>query len=401
MDNKFDRQFILITSSNFPTGGAGANYLYLFCKGLKINGFSIKVWLLRGFSFGNYTRNHKKRNITTEGIPFTYLCFSKRSAKWFVKIVDDFFSFFYLLFYIFSIIPTRKSTILLLYSTELYPNILIFFFSKLAGVKVVTFVPEYYEKYVFHGSMFRRIKWYSFLFNFYFLNKLSYKLIVFSFYLKDQYLKLGFSEKNIIIQPNLTDFEFWNVKAAPIKYTLGYSGSPSRKDGVYDLLNAVSILKKDRTDISLIVIGDSQSGPSLLPDLKLKCKQLNILENVFFSGLVEIDEVKKLLSGCEILVLTRQSTVQTQAGFPTKLGEYFASRKKIIVTNFGDIGQYFAAGKNLVIAESGNVEDIAKKIKWVIENEAASDEIAINGYQTAMQLLEYKNSVKKILDFLR
>lgn len=40
---------------NFPSGGAGATYLNLFCRGLKSNGYSVSVLLLKGYAFGNYT----------------------------------------------------------------------------------------------------------------------------------------------------------------------------------------------------------------------------------------------------------------------------------------------------------------------------------------------------------
>ncbi|MEP7144524.1 MAG: glycosyltransferase [Ferruginibacter sp.] len=388
--------YILITNSNFPGGGASANYLNLFCKGLKINGDNIKVLLLTGFTFGKYGTEHKRKNITEDGVSFCYLGSINRPKNFFPKILDEFVSSFNLIPQLFSIIPKRKTTKLLIYNSEFHSNIIIYLFARLFFIKIVTFVPEYYGKYVFEGSFLRKLKWYGFLFNFWVINKLSYKLIVFSHYLKTQYINQGISESNIIVQPNLTDFDYWEIKNSIVNYTLGYSGSPSIKDGLHDLFKAVSILKKDGIHASLMVIGDTPNGHSLLPDLKVECEKLNITENVCFSGLVELPEVKRLLSECKILTLTRPSTVQTQAGFPTKLGEYFASKKKVLVTNFGDIEKYFTKGKDLVIAESGNVEDIAQKIKWMIQKDADAEIIAHAGYHRAKLLLEYKSSIKRI-----
>ncbi|MEO5893950.1 MAG: glycosyltransferase [Ferruginibacter sp.] len=356
--------------------------------------------MLKGFNFGSFGTKHQRQNVTEEGVPFRYLGFISRPKNPLVRILDEMLSFLNLHLQLFSMLPKRKSTTILIYNNEFHSNIIIYLFARLFSIRIVTFVPEFYGRYIFEGSFLRRLKWYGFLFNFSFINRLSSKLIVFSYYLKGQYLQKGFSESDIIVQPNVTDFDYWEIKDPKINYMLGYSGSPSIKDGLHDLFKAISTLKKEGINVSLIVVGDTPHGSSLLPGLKEECEKLDISANVFFSGLVELAEVKKLLSECRILTLTRQTTVQTQAGFPTKLGEYFAARKKVLVTNFGDIEKYFTNGKDLVIAESGNVNDIAQKIKWMMENEADAELIANAGYQRAKLLLEYKTSTKRIADLI-
>ena len=398
--NKLEREYILITSSNFPGGGAGANFLNLFCKGVKFQNLDIKVYLLKGFLFGNFTTTHKRSNLTDYNVPFIYLGYVKRPNNLFSKFLDESLSFINLIIKLFKVLKNKKNTIIFIYNNELQSNIVIYFFCTIFNIKVVTFVPEFYGKYVFAGSFLRQLKWYGFLYNFYFLNKLSFKLIVFSHYLKDQYLSKGYSESDIIVQPNLTDFDYWEMKDSVNSYTIGYSGSPSIKDGLHDLFTAISILKKQSINVTLLVIGDSPFGNSLIPDLQIICKELGIENNVTFTGLVELDVVKKMLGKCGILALTRPSTIQTQAGFPTKLGEYFASKKQILVTNFGDIERYFLKDVDVVMAQSGDVEQIAQKIKWMIENKPAAEYIRHAGYKTAGLLLEYKSSVKRVIGLM-
>lgn len=398
--NKLEKEYILITSTNFPTGGAGANYLNLFCKGLKFNGHNIKVLMLKGFIFGKYSTRHKRNNVTEEGVSFSYLGFLKRPPKILYKVLDEVFVHLTLIRVMFSLIGKSKTTTLLIYNNDVHTNIVIYPIAKLFGIKIVSFVPEFYDKNVFTGSFIRKLKWYGFLFNFYYLNRLSYKLIVFSYYLKDQYIIRGFKESDIIIQPNLTDFDYWETKNSLVQYTMGYSGTPTLENGLYDLFAAMSLLKKEGVFTTLSVVGDNLFGSSYIPELKLVCKDLNIEENVVFKGLLELEEVKKNLSECEILTLTRPSIIQTQAGFPTKLGEYFACGKVVLVTNFGDIEKYFKSGEELVIAQSGDIKDIAKKIKWIIQNGAKADILTQEGYKKAKQMLEYKSSVKKIATFI-
>jgi len=73
--DKVTPNYVLITSMNFPSGGAGATYLNLFCRGMKANGRSVEVVLLKGHAFGNYKYTGPRKNITEDGIPYRYMGF--------------------------------------------------------------------------------------------------------------------------------------------------------------------------------------------------------------------------------------------------------------------------------------------------------------------------------------
>ncbi len=383
---------------NFPSGGAGATYLNLFCRGLKLNGCNVSVYLLKGFAFGNYVYKGPRKNTTEDYVPYTYLGFKQRPDNVLLKLCDELISFIRLIMFLFTLIPDRKKINLFVYSSEIQFNIPISFFTKIFRIKTSKFVAEIIDKSEFKGSFFRQLKRYGYNFNFKYLNVIADKLVVFSYYLKNEYLKLGFKENNIIVQPNLTDFNYWDSPESEIKYDIGYSGAPYLKDGLYDLFQAISLLNKKQTKVTLLVIGDATFGESLIPPLKIECEKLGISEQVSFTGLVESLSVKKYLSECRILAITRPSTVQTKAGFPTKLGEYYATRKPVLATNFGDMTKYFTDGEDIVMAECGDPESISEKILWMLQNTEDLDRISRKGYEKAKMLLEYKNSVSRMIE---
>jgi len=390
-------EFILITTSNFPVGGASANYLNLFCKGLIENNQKVQVWLLKGHAFGKFIDLNIRKRISPDGIPYFYLSSPNRPLNNFKKIWDDFVAMLRLIYCLIKLGNKRKSSCILLYNNDILFNLPIYIAVKILCIKIISIVPEYYDKSVFDGSFLRKLKWFGFLMNFKYLNKRSDSLIVFSYYLKDQYLRLGFKEHRIIVQPNLTDFEFWRTKGVKLKYTLGYSGTPSLKDGLFDLLHVISKLKIENNPITLLIIGDSTFGSSLIPDLRKLCESLNISDLVMFTGLVDIEQVKKHLAECKILILTRPNIIQTQAGFPTKLGEYFASGKQILTTNFGDIEKYFDPMKEIVTANCRDINDISNKLIWMLQHPNESEQIQKAGYFKAKQFLSYKESLDRII----
>lgn len=398
--DKIENNYLLITSMNFPSGGAGATYLNLFCRGLKYNGRSISVILLKGFAFGKYSYNGPRHNITDEGIPYSYLGFKQRPGNQILKLLDEVLSVFHLIIHLLSIILTNKRLSIFIFNSEPQYNIPIILLSRIFKIKTTKFVAEFIDKSEFSGSFFGRIKRNGYIFNYNHLNKMADNLIVFSTYLRNEYKDMGYDENNIIVQPNLTDFEFWGSGNREIKYTLGYSGAPYLKDGLSDLFKAMHLLQAEGIDVNLLVIGDATFGKSLLPALKEECQKLDICEKVIFTGLVESSSVKEYLEECKFLTITRPSTTQTKAGFPTKLGEYFATRRPVLATNFGDMESYFTDGKDIVMAECGNPESIALKIKFMLENSSELELISGRGYERAHQLLEFKSSVKRMIDFI-
>jgi glycosyltransferase involved in cell wall biosynthesis len=394
------REYILITSSNFPRGSAAANYLNLFCRGIINSGSTIEVFILKGYFLKGRKTDDSKRNRTDYGVNYTYLAFVNRSSNKINKIIGDLYGFFSLGYLLLSFFKSRKSKTVFTYNNELHNSLLLNLYCRLTGIKIVTFVPEYYDISVFSGNIFQKLKWYGFLLNFHYINRLSDKLIVFSSYIKNKYLEKNYPEENIMIQPNLTDFSFWCNGNGDIIFTIGYSGTPNKKDGIEYLLSAVGLLKRKNINATLLIVGDVVDEKSIIPSLNEFCKKTGIEELVTFSGYVTIDEVRTLLNKCIILALTRPNIVQTVAGFPTKIGEYFACNKTVLSTRIGDVGNYFKDKEEIIFAEPENPESIAKSIEWILNNQLASSEIAANGNKKARELLDYQKRVPAMIEFV-
>lgn len=391
---------ILITSSNFPKGSAAANFLNLFCIGLVQSGSDIEVYLLKGYFHAGQKINDSKKNVTEYGVRYTFLSFVNRSSNKLIKIVGDIYGIFSLICLLISLYGHRKKTTIFAYNNEIHHSLLLNLYCKLIRIKLVTFVPEYYDISEFSGNLFHKLRWYGFLLNFHYVNRLSDKLIVFSSYIKSRYVEKKFPESNILIQPNLTDFDFWYKEEKNLIYSVGYSGTPYKKDGIEDLLSAIGILKKNNIEVSCLIVGDVVNEKSIIPSLVAFCENLGIGGLVTFTGHVTIGEVRDWLNKCEVLAITRPNIVQTVAGFPTKIGEYFACRKTVLSTRIGDVANYFSDRENIIFAESDNPQSIADNIEWILNNQEESRKIAMNGFIKAQEWLEYRSKVKNIMEFI-
>jgi glycosyltransferase involved in cell wall biosynthesis len=392
---------ILITSSNFPRGSAAANYLNLFCRGIVKSGSGIEVFILKGYFLKGRKTSDTKINTTEYGVNYKYLAFVNRSSNGLLKIIGDIYGLFSLICLLLSLFGKRKKTTVFCYNNEIHHSLLTNIYCRLTGIKIITFVPEYYDISEFSGNFLHKLRWYGFLLNFHYVNRLSDKLIVFSKYIKSKYVEKKYPEKDILVQPNLTDFEFWNKDNVDHSYTIGYSGTPYKKDGIEDLLSAVGLLAGKNIEARVVIIGDVVNEKSIIPSLTEFCNTIGISRLVTFTGHVPIDDVKEWLNKCQILAITRPNIVQTVAGFPTKIGEYFACRKTVLSTRIGDVCDYFVDRKEIVFAESDNPRSIADNIEWILNNKEASRDIAANGFNKARGLLDYTIKVPEMMTFVK
>src|SRR5512140_672914 len=170
-DSNTEQKYFLITSTNFPIGGAAATYLNLFCRGLKLNGYTISVFMLKGNAFGEYIYSGPRKNLTRDGIPFTYLGFKQRPDNHFYKLFEELISISRLIFLLFSLISKHKSANILIYNSEIQYNTPIYLIAKIFRIRITKFVPEIIDKSEFKGSFFRKIKGYGEDFNFKYFNK--------------------------------------------------------------------------------------------------------------------------------------------------------------------------------------------------------------------------------------
>lgn len=399
--DKIKKEYILFTSNNFPIGGPGAVYVNLFCKGVVENAGKISVYLFKGHLYKNYKNHNGRKSYTDYGVKYMYLGFSNRSRNAVLKLFEDVVCILRTIGLMMKLIFKRNKISIFIYSDALLFNAPVYFFSKIFGIKIISFVFEFLEDQDYiKQNLTQQLKSYSFLINFNYLNKFSDRLIVFSDFLRNEYVRMGYNEQNILVQPNLTELSEWYIPNRPTVYTIGYAGTPSKKDGIFDLISSIKLLKDQGKIITAIIVGDAVGNESYLPKIKEFVKLLGISNQLTFTGLVPQQEVKSYLNTCQILAITRPNTKQTKAGFPTKLGEYMACKKVVLATNFGDIEKYFIDKTEIVFAESENPASIAQNISWILDNEQKSKVIAQKAFDVASEILDYKNGVKRIMEFI-
>lgn len=233
-----------------------------------------------------------------------------------------------------------------------------------------------------------------------YLAKRATGMFVISHYLKHYFESKGI--KNIAVVNMFVDAErFDNVsqKGAKENY-IGYCGTISPfKDGVDILLKAFSLFHRTHSDYSLMIIGRFESDESKHYLLSL-VEQLNIKDWVVFTGIVEPERMPSLLGNAKVLALARPDNEQAKYGFPTKLGEYLATGKPVVVTYVGEIGCFLKDMINCRMARPGDEDDFAEKLEWIADNYEEALRIGAKGRILTETEFSSKIQCEKALSYM-
>ncbi len=193
---------------------------------------------------------------------------------------------------------------------------------------------------------------------------------------------------------------FENVKTDTEEKYIAYCGTISPfKDGVDCLIKAFALFISKHPDYKLKLIGRFESADAEKTMMGL-VESLNMANNVEFTGMVRPTDMPQLLCGAQMLALARPDNEQARYGFPTKIGEYLATGKPVVVTRVGEIGDFLKDGVNCRMSEPNNPESFADCMSWVVEHYEGALKIGEAGRQLTMNVFSSNIQSKKALAFM-
>ena len=205
-------------------------------------------------------------------------------------------------------------------------------------------------------------------------------------FVKKKYIEGGLPEEKIFIKPN-----FLANPPEPCFAHKGYAiflGRLSMEKGLYTLIEAW----KDIKGFTLKMVGD---GP-----LKEGLKEFALkygIDNIEWMGRKTHQECLKLLKGSMFVVLPSQC----YENFPMTILEAFACGKPVIASNLGAMAELVEDGKTGLLFEPGNPEDLANKMKWMIEHEDVCIEMGRNARSEFEAKYTAEKNYKILMDIYR
>ena len=205
--------------------------------------------------------------------------------------------------------------------------------------------------------------------------------------------EIGLKEDNIKIIYNGINWEDWSSvpnkevfrKQYPNvseKFVL-FAGRLATNKGLSDLISAMQLI--DKKSVDLVITGaDMGLGKQLEKEASDKGVKMHRL------GHIDDETYRSVLSAAEMLVLPSE-----YEAFGIVLLEAAAAKTAVIGTNVGGIPEAMSPGKNGLIVEYNDVNNLAKSIAILLEDEKMSNEMGNLGREWAKNF-SWESIVKEI-----
>ena len=386
----------IYTNSGFPYGGAAENFVRLMAMGLKKNEQDVNVKLIRGHIW----RNDTDSNDT--GIKVSTVLFKYKPTKEYLKLLELILLILVIPFSVLTDKYKGKRNTIILYGIDYFYFVLPFMiFSKLCGIKLLRVVTDKYDKETIMPVWWKRPKLYFYNIQMKYIDKHLDGIVFLSTYLYDAFIRHGGKKSRAVVIPHFIDIDQFAIARRPnnAAIIIGYSGSIIRNNGIFDLLKAFRLLVDIKPDVKLMILGSANNLIAKEYD-EFILKITALKNNVIWEGQVPYNDIANKLQQCSILINPRRKGEWADAGFPTKLGEYFSCEKIVLTTNVGDIPKYFTDGQELFISEPNNAFSLCEKLKYIVENIESCKTVASTGLKWANENLHYVISSQKLIQFI-
>jgi len=388
-------KLVVFGNLNYPYGSAATNRIQAYSKGIVEKKYNVLVINIRG-SF------RKKVNFnckgTYEGVNYIYSSYNLyRKSNFFSRNFFKLYGFFNGIYLILKIKKHTQNFAILEFSTTFFNELILYIITRIIRIPIIREENEIPD--VLRNNIKNPIKIFLDL---KVRTKLYDGIIVISNYLQKQFSSLIKKNTLSILIPILVDLNRFFIinHNSEIPQYIAYCGSPSgNKDGVPILIKAFSIISKKYKTIKLYILGDTP-GSNVLHNLNNLAKKLNVGHRIVFTGTVPRDKMPEYLCNASILALSRPTSFQAKGGFPTKLGEYLATGKPVVVTKVGEIPNYLKDGENAFLSEPDSAEAFAKKLDYVLSHPELAKKVGQKGKEVAQKYFNYKTQAKRIIEFI-
>ncbi len=381
---KRNLNILVVTTMSFPSGMASVNRIISYSKGLVELGIKVTV-----FSSNIGNRNYKIIDA------IKYKSFQNKSNNIIIALYSKIMSLIKLLYNI--IISKEKFNTIILVSNSLVIIYPLFILCKILGINFIQEKSEYpfvLKKESLFGRLYAK---------FYVLTtyRLFDGLIIMTNPLYNYFKnKVNRNCKLIVVPMTVDDTRFNNInKENDLGDYIAYCGDVGgNKDGVRNLIQIFSLIEEKFPELNLLLIGGTKNKAEL-EQLKNYAIELKT-KRVRFLGPVHRNKIPSLLSNSKLLALARPDSMQSTGGFPTKLGEYLATGKPVLVTKVGDIPLYLSDEENAFLVEPDDNNSFANKIIYILENYNLALDVGKKGKELTETIFNYKVQSKRLYKYL-
>ncbi|MBC8247852.1 MAG: glycosyltransferase [Deltaproteobacteria bacterium] len=174
-----------------------------------------------------------------------------------------------------------------------------------------------------------------------------------------------------------------------------YQGQISGANYAHLLLEAASIVLKQKPNVSFVVVG----GGDGLDRAKELAEKLEINAHVRFTGAVPHREIPRFIEAADICVACFEDNEQARCKSPLKLAEYLASGSAIVANRMGEVS--FMLKDSGLIVEDDQPSSFSKAVCYLLDHPDKRKELGQKARRRAEQVINWSKSAENLMGAYR
>lgn len=205
--------------------------------------------------------------------------------------------------------------------------------------------------------------------------------------------------------PILVDFAHYYLpdlsSEAEMPYIFHAGSLFEQKDGILGMIEAFGkAVRKLSMPIRFVSTGSFDKSPHKEEIIRL-IKQYQLNDKLVFTGYLSDSELRDYLSKASLVIINKYNTQQNNYCFSTKLGEYLAAAKPVIITNVGEAMNWLTNVESAYIVEPEDTDALAESIIRVFTTPEEARKIGLEGQIVCRRSFDYRNWSLPMVDFLK
>jgi len=175
----------------------------------------------------------------------------------------------------------------------------------------------------------------------------------------------GIPPAKVMVVPNAVDSEVFNPETCEPKrifagFTVGYVGGLYPRQGLELMIEALSELRAEGAEISLVVVGEG----TMRAPWEALARRLGGFEHVAFVGRVQWREVPRFIAGFDLGYYGQLRPREMEMYHsPLKLYEYMAMAKPVLASEFEDARRVIRNEETGFLFQPNDKEDLKRVLK--------------------------------------
>lgn len=388
----------VIFTSSFPIGNAGTNRTHYICKGLVESGASVELLITNPTETFTDMRNLKSKGVY-EKVAFRYINDRlKRDKNKAIRKIVDIWCHIMTILQVFR--NQDRFDYFIVIGTSVDFRAFLPFSKLFNGAKILLEINEY-PFVTRESNIITKIKRFFLLEGIF---PLYDGFIVISTPLNNLVNRYKSRKAFSLIMPILGDCSEIRVSCrSPLKdpYIIHTGSVVESKDGIIGILKAFKIsIDRLKQPIKLVITGDVKGSTDykMIADF-ISRNQLS--DFIIFTGFLASEELERYLMNGSLAIINKSNNRQNRFCFPTKLADYIKYEVPLIVTSVGESITYLKDGLNAYIIEPEDINSLASKIIYVIENPKQSKAMAKYGKSLVEKEFNYFYQGQRLFNFLK